>query len=218
MRKLLKLLYWVFLFLVVTIVLINVWMATAYRAHTYETLKEVDQGYDVALTLGTSRWTRSGSQNKFFSGRIEAASRLYHAEVVKHLLLSGDNSLREYNEPIELQRALMDQDVHHEDMTLDYAGFRTLDSIVRARAIFGADSIIVVSQRYHLPRALFIARSRGIEAIGFVARGPDSVPLKLYLREILARPMAFVEVFVLNKQPKFLGEKEPIQIRRRSTQ
>ncbi|MEM9324454.1 MAG: ElyC/SanA/YdcF family protein [Bacteroidota bacterium] len=218
MRKLLKLFSWSFLLVVAAILLINGWMYMTYRSSIYQEMTELDEGYPVALTLGTSRWTRAGSQNEFFSGRVDASAALYHDRVVSHLLLSGDNSQKEYNEPIELQRALSDVHVAYEDMTLDYAGFRTLDSVVRAKAIFGQDSIIIVSQSFHLPRALFIAHYHGIEAVGFAAQTPGNVPLRLLARELLARPVALFEVVLLGTQPKFLGKKEPILFRERSVQ
>ncbi len=218
MRKLLKFFIWSSLSVIILIVVINAGMLLAYRSSIIEEMGELERGYPVALTLGTSRWTIEGDQNIFFSGRINAAAELYHSRIVNHLLLSGDNSQREYNEPIELQRALSEQRVEYEDMTLDYAGFRTLDSIVRARAIFGQDSIIIVTQYFHLPRALFIAQHSGLQAVGFAAQGPDTIPFRLMAREILARPMALFEVWFLGQQPKFLGEKEPIQVRERIPQ
>ena len=167
------------------------------------------QGYDVALVLGTSKWTRRGTQNLFFKGRVQASHALYRHGIVKHLLLSGDNSVKEYNEPLELKKALEEKGVAPSDMTMDFAGFRTLDSVIRSKKIFGQDSVIVVTQSFHLPRALFIARMNGIQAKGYEASGP--IVGKVLFREVLARTAAVVDVLV-NRQPKFLGEQEHIRV------
>lgn len=165
--------------------------------------------HDVALVLGTSKWTVRGTQNLFFKGRVQASHLLYSQGIVDHLLLSGDNSIKSYNEPLELKKALEARGVSASDMTMDFAGFRTLDSVVRSKKIFGQDSVIIVTQDFHLPRALFIARMNGISAIGYMAKGPTVQ--KVLFREVLARTAAVVDVLI-QRQPKFLGEEEPIDV------
>lgn len=165
--------------------------------------------FKVALVLGTSKWTMRGTQNLYFKGRVEATKELYEAGYVHHLLLSGDNSLEAYNEPLLLKKELETQGVSPEAMTMDFAGFRTLDSVIRSKEVFGQDSLIIVTQPFHLPRALFIARNQGIKAIGFSAPGPQ--PAKMWMREIVARTVAVVDI-VFGTQPKFLGDKEPLPV------
>lgn len=175
-----------------------------------KTLSEMQKGdYKVALVLGTSKWTMRGTQNLYFKGRVEASKELYEAGYVLHLLLSGDNSLEAYNEPLLLKKELETQGVSPDAMTMDFAGFRTLDSVIRSKEVFGQDSLIIVTQPFHLPRALFIARHQNIQAIGFAAPGPQ--PAKMWMREIVARTVAVVDI-VFGTQPKFLGDKEPLPV------
>lgn len=214
MLRLLKVVGVLTLATMIYIILANVLVYFSYQSMIYDSNDEIDRKYDVGLILGTSKWTKHGDQNEFFYGRVEASALLYKSQVVDHLILSGDNSQMEYNEPIELRKALLERDVDDRDMTLDYAGFRTLDSVVRSKEVFEQDSVLVITQSFHLPRALFIAHKNGIYAEGYVAEGP-SLPLSVWFRELLARPMAVADVYLFRRRPKFLGEKEEIIIRRR---
>jgi SanA protein len=143
---------------------------------------------------------------------MRAAAALYHAGKVKHLLLSGDNGRRSYDEPTEMRRALMELGVPEAATTLDYAGFRTLDSIVRARAVFGQRAVTIISDDFHLQRAIFIGRSYGLDPIAFCA---EPVPLaysrRARWREYGARIKAVLDVYVLRTGPKYLGP--PVEIR-----
>jgi SanA protein len=168
----------------------------------------------VALLLGTAKYLRHGRINRYFKYRIDAAVQLYKAGKIKHILASGANHTRHYNEPKEMKKALMAQGVPKEAITLDYAGFRTLDSVIRCKEIFSQTDIIVVSQPFHNKRALFISDFYGIKAIGFNARDvPLRHDLKTPLREILARSKAVLDLYVLGTQPKYLGEKVKVLIR-----
>jgi SanA protein len=127
---------------------------------------------------------------------------------VDFLLVSGDNRTRRYNETRDMRRALIKLGVPPNRVVCDYAGFRTLDSIVRAEKVFGQASLTIVSQKFHNERAIFIAQHKGIDAIGFNAPGlvtPDS--LVILFREQLARVKTILDVYVLDTPPKFLGEK-----------
>ena len=174
-------------------------------------LSEVNAAdYKVALVLGTSKWTVRGTQNLYFKGRVEASRELYQKGMVRHLLLSGDNSLQEYNEPLLMKKTLEEQGVPSVAMTMDFAGFRTLDSVVRSKEVFGQDSCVIVTQAFHLPRALFVARFHNLKAIGYEAPGP--IPGKrIWIREILARTVAVWDI-VVGTEPKFLGKKELLPV------
>ncbi len=162
----------------------------------------------VALLLGTSKNLRRGRINRYFQYRINAAVQLYKAGKIKYIIASGDNRTRYYNEPIEMKKSLMAQGIPGNVITLDYAGFRTLDSIVRCQKIFSQDDIVVVSQPFHNKRALFISDFYGIKAIGFNARAvPLSNDIKTPIREFFARLKAVLDLYILRTQPKFLGEK-----------
>jgi len=165
----------------------------------------------AGLLLGTSERRRDGGDNPYFKYRIAAAARLYHMGKVKHLLLSGDNHLNGYNEPEDMKRALVAQHVPPGVITLDYAGLRTLDSIVRAEKVFGLRRFTVISQRDHDERALLIARHYGIDAIAYAA---DDVAfryaVRAHIHEWLAQVKVVLDLFVLHTAPRHLGAREII--------
>lgn len=159
------------------------------------------------LLLGTSRFRTDGTANPFFTNRIDAAAGLYRAGKIDYIIATGDNSDRRYNEPRAMLAELVEAGVPSKRIYLDYAGFRTLDSIVRAREIFGQEAITVISQKFHNERAVYIAKHYGIDATGFNAADcDDSGWIKVRLREVLARFRAFIDLHVTGEQPRFLGE------------
>lgn len=162
----------------------------------------------VGLVLGTNPHTRiAGRENLYFKYRIEKAAELYAAGKVSYLLLSGDNSRETYNEPEAMRDSLIAKGVPAEVIYLDYAGFKTLDSVVRAKEIFGQDSITIVSQYFHNERAIYIADKRGIDAIAINAKDGKiwKYPPRRILREWISRMKMFVEEWY-GKAPHFLGE------------
>lgn len=165
---------------------------------------------ETALVLGTSPSVAGHRANPHFENRIAAAADLFRRGCVKHLLLSGDNGSRGYDEPSNMRRALLALGVPDSAMTLDYAGFRTLDSVARARKIFGLDKLVIVTDRFHTSRALFLARHFGIDAVAFPSK---DVPLRYsarsIVRECFARVKACLDVYVLHTGPHFLGPKDP---------
>lgn len=168
---------------------------------------------EVALLLGTSRYTIRGNTNLYFKYRIQAVVALFKSNKIKHIIVSGDNSITSYNEPREMRKALIAQGVPEESITLDYAGFRTLDSVVRCKEVFGQNDFIIISQQFHVERALFIADKFNINAIGFAAKNPpEKYSFKTNIREYFARTKAIIDIYILNTQPKFLGEKEIIKL------
>jgi SanA protein len=185
----------------------------AARDHIYISIDAIPV-HDVALVLGTSKTTRAGNTNLHFSQRIAAAARLYRAGKVKHLLVSGDNRIRTYDEPSDMREALVAAGVPTNAITCDYAGFRTLDSVLRARSVFGLKRFVIVTEEFHCPRALWIARQHDLEAVAFAA--PDvamaSWSVRVKARESLARVLCAMDLYVLNRKPKFPGPPEPIQL------
>ncbi len=167
----------------------------------------------VALLLGTARRTVAGRPNEFYQARIEAAAALFHSGKVQGILVSGDNATRWYNEPIAMRKDLIAAGVPPEFITLDYAGFRTLDSVIRAKEVFGQRQVVIVSQRFHAERAIFLARHFGLEASGLAAADPTSQGLlKVRAREVLARVAAVLDI-VVGRAPKFLGSAETVRLR-----
>ncbi len=162
----------------------------------------------VGLLLGTTKYTKiAGFYNPYYTNRIEATNKLLKAGKIKYVIISGDNGRKDYNEP-ELMRAdLIKSGVDSTKIYLDYAGFRTLDSIIRLKEIFGQDSVTVISQRFHNERAVYIASKEGIFATGFNAKDVTVAQgLKTQLREKLARVKVFLDYFFGTKS-KFLGKK-----------
>ncbi len=171
------------------------------------------EGRSVALVLGTSNKLSNGSANPFFENRIKAAAELYHEGKVVHFILSGDNRTKYYNEPIEMKKALVLLGVPDSAITLDYAGLRTLDSIVRSKEIFGQDKITIITQPFHSYRALFISNFYNIDAVALVTQEPGmQAPFKVYVREYFARTKAVLDLYILNTAPHHLGDKEPLSI------
>ncbi len=166
----------------------------------------------VGLVLGTSPKI-GGLRNVFFEHRMNAAAELYRAGKVKKLLVSGDNGSTYYDEPTAMRDALISRGIPSSDIVLDYAGFRTLDSVVRAKTVFGLKHLTIVTDDFHLPRALYIAQERGLDAVGY-----QSKPVKradspwTYTREVGARSLVWLDLHILNRQPKFNGPPEPIHV------
>lgn len=162
----------------------------------------------VAVLLGTSSNLVNGGKNQYFENRMNAATKLYNAGVVEYILVSGDNRQRSYNEPVAMQAALIKRGVPRDKIILDYAGFRTLDSMVRAKEVFGQTRFIVVSQKFHNERAIYIARHRNIEATGYNAKDVKiSSGFKTKMREVLARFKMMLDLYILRTEPHFLGDK-----------
>jgi SanA protein len=140
--------------------------AAPYLADDPKPLPEVD----VALVLGAAPIGPEGGPNRYFEYRLDAAAALWRAGKVKFLLVSGDNSHRDYDEPSAMRAGLIARGVPATAIYRDFAGVRTRDSVLRARLVFGQQRLIVVSQGFHAARAVFLARREGIDAWGLAAR------------------------------------------------
>ena len=164
----------------------------------------------VGLLLGTSKILKSGWKNLYFFNRIDAAEQLYKSGKIKYILISGDNSTKDYSEPEDMQAELLKRGIPADKIVLDFAGFRTLDSVVRAKEIFGQNSFIIISQKFHNERAVFLVQHYGIKAYGFNAKDVNKYfGFKTKVREYFARAKVFVD-FLLGVEPKFGGEKVEI--------
>ena len=189
-------------------------VAARAAGRVYDNIDEIPKR-DVALVLGTSKYA-NGRLNSFYTSRIRAAAALYNAGKVDGILVSGDNGREDYNEPAQMKEDLVALGVPAEYITADYAGFRTLDSIYRAEEVFGLQTYTVVSQPFHLERALYLAGQRGQDVIGYAAYGPAGYwGRRVRAREVLARALAVLDVEVLRREPRFLGE--PVYVNRRAS-
>ncbi|MCU0353152.1 MAG: YdcF family protein [Cytophagales bacterium] len=164
----------------------------------------------AGLLLGTAKYVAGGRVNLYYTYRIQAAVRLVQAGKIKYVIVSGDNSTKDYNEPEQMRTDLVEAGIDSSAIFLDYAGFRTFDSVVRLREIFSQQSVTVISQKFHNERAVFIASKEGIDAVGYNARDVSlNAGFWVQLREKLARVKVFAD-YLFGKQPKFLGEKVPL--------
>lgn len=161
----------------------------------------------VGLLLGTGKILSNGRTNLYYINRIDAAVKLYKAGKISFILVSGDNGNKNYDEPSTIKEDLILKGVPENKIYLDYAGFRTLDSVVRSKKIFGQTSITIISQRFHNERAIYIAEKNDIKAVAFNAEDVNKrYGLKTILRERFARVKMIIDL-TLGKNPKFLGEK-----------
>lgn len=176
------------------------------RGKIYSEVQAIPEN-NVGLLLGTGKLLSNGYENLYYRYRINAAAELLKAGKIKYLVISGDNSRKGYDEPNDMRSDLIAAGVDSAVIFLDYAGFRTFDSIVRLREIFGQTKVTIISQQFHNQRAIYIASREGIDAIGFNARDVgNKFGWRTRLREKLARVKVFVDM-VTGKTPKFLGEK-----------
>jgi SanA protein len=194
----------------------NWWIIAQTKAQLFTTVAAVPAN-DVALVLGTSPKIGGRWANPFFEGRMDAAAALYRAGKVRHLLLSGDNRKATYDEPTSMREALAARGVPESAMTLDYAGFRTLDSLARARAVFGVEQLTIVTDDFHQNRALFLAEAHGVQAVGLASEPVRfEWSKKTRLREIGSRVKACLDVYVLGTEPRFYGPREPLRLAART--
>jgi len=159
----------------------------------------------VALVLGAAPIGPEGGPNRYFVYRLDAAAALYKAGKVNYLLVSGDNSRPDYDEPTAMRAGLIERGVPAEAIYRDFAGFRTWDSVVRVEEVFGQSRVIIVSQRFHLSRAIFLARQQGIEAWGFEARDVTrAYSIVTILRRYPSALRAYFDVW-FDTPPKYTG-------------
>jgi len=168
---------------------------------------------EIGLLLGTVKQLRGGGPNPFFRNRVDAAVDLYKRGKIRHILVSGDNHRRGYNEPEDLYKALLAAGVPDHAITRDYAGLRTLDSVVRAKEVFGVTKLTLISQRDHDQRALLIADYYGVDAIAYCAQ---EVPLmnsvRAHIHEWFARAKVVLDLYLLHTRPKHIGSRVMIPL------
>jgi SanA protein len=193
---------------VIFILIINLIVFWKSDKYIYTNVKEVPECY-TAIVLGAFV-SKSGYLSDILQDRVDMAIELYKNKKIKRFLLSGDHGRVEYDEVNSMKKYLTDNGIDTQDIFLDHAGFDTYNSMVRANRIFQVKDAIVVSQGFHLPRAIYIARSKGIKAYGIEADKRQYVSInKSRFREVIANIKAFYEVSI-NKSPRFMGNEIPI--------
>lgn len=196
------------LFVILLICGLDRWISYKTSPYIYTHIEMLPKR-SIGVVLGTSKYVRGGGYNEFYRQRILGAAALYFTHKIDYLLLSGDNALLSYNEPITMRRDLLKQGIPESVIYLDYAGFRTLDSIIRANKVFDAQNFTIITQKFHCERAIFIAHYQGIKAQCYAVPSPIKMNV-IRFREIFARLGAFIDLYILKKEPKYLGPMIPI--------
>lgn len=202
-----KILKWSILFSILAIFFSHLIVEKSTSKLLYSSADSIPKNH-VGLLLGTNKYLSNGNINLYYKYRISAASELYKKGKVDYIIVSGDNSVKNYNEPAQMRDDLIINGVPADKIILDYAGFRTLDSVVRSRDVFGQTNITIISQPFHNRRAIFIASNKNINAIGYNAREVKlKYGIKVQIRELFARVKLMIDLYIISKDPKFLGEK-----------
>jgi SanA protein len=192
------------------VALINNWVVNNTYSYIYDDWSLLPDN-DVGLVLGTSNFTRGGEPNPQFYGRIHAAAQLYQIGKIKRIIVSGANPDSTYNEPRAMRRELVKSGVPPSAIYMDFAGFRTFDSIARAQVIFGLDRVTIITQRYHAYRAVFVAKKLHMKVAAYAAPSDEIGYFnRTMLREVLARVRVVLDIYVLHTEPKFLGTPQPV--------
>lgn len=180
------------------------------RESVYTSVADIPY-HKVGLLLGTSKYLSDGNINLYYKYRIDAAEELFKSGKISYILVSGDNGTEDYNEPEEMKNDLISRGIPEEKIYLDYAGFRTLDSVVRCKDIFGQEEITVISQKFHNERAIYLANKNHITAVGYNAQDVTKrYGIKTMAREKLARCKMMLDLF-FGKEPKFGGDRIEIE-------
>jgi SanA protein len=209
-RKLGRAGVWIAAVFLVLLLASNLWVVWSTRDRVFADIESLPKN-DVAVVLGTSNKLINGLPNPFFENRIKTAVELYTTGKVRHLIVSGDNRTRYYNEPLDMKKALVKAGVPDSVITLDVAGLRTLDTIVRCKEVFGQDNVTIVTQPFHCYRALFISHYYGMNAVAVMAQEPI-LESNVYFREYFARAKAILDLYILKTEPRHLGEKEMLNL------
>jgi SanA protein len=193
-----------------TVALLNNWVVNNTYSYIFDDWSLLPDN-DVGLVLGTSPYTRGGAPNPQFYGRIHAAAQLYQLGKIKRIIVSGANPDSTYNEPRAMRRELVKSGVPPQAIYMDFAGFRTFDSVARAQVIFGLDRVTIITQRYHAYRAVFVAKKLHMKVVAYAAPSDEiGTFTRTMLREVLARVRVILDIYVLHTEPKFLGVPQPV--------
>lgn len=196
----------IFLIIIVSIFVINLTIFVESKSYIYNKISEAPDA-ETAIIPGAAVLS-NGSLSPILKDRVDTAIQLYKLKKVSKIIVSGDNSTVSYNEVNPVRIYLLDRGVLDQDIFLDHAGFNTYSTMYRARDIFKVSSALIVSQSFHLPRAVFIARELGIDAYGINADA-GHILFRNYIREVFADEKAVLDL-VFSTKPKYLGTEIPI--------
>ncbi|MFS4466961.1 vancomycin high temperature exclusion protein [Maribacter sp. 2210JD10-5] len=209
-KKVLKISLILFLIMALILLICNTLINSFAEGKTFTDLSDIPSN-KVGLLLGTSKKIKNGNPNPYYTYRIAAAVTLYKENKINFILVSGDNGSIYYNEPNTMKKDLITAGIPSEKIFLDYAGFRTLDSVVRAKEVFGLKNVTIISQKFHNERAIYIAEKKGLHAIGYNAKDISiKSGLRVQLREYFARVKVFLDL-AFKTEPRFYGDKISIE-------
>jgi SanA protein len=209
-RKFLRMLLFICILIVAVIFATDKWVTLSTKSQVYTDLQQIPHN-KVGLLLGTAKTLRHGWENLYYKYRIEAAVALYKAGKIDYILVSGDNGSKEYDETSAMQADLIAMGVPKERIFMDYAGFRTLDSVLRLKKVFGENAVTIISQPFHNQRAVFIANHKDITAVAYNAKDVSiNSGFKTQLREKFARVKMLLDL-AFGKNAKFYGERIEIK-------
>jgi SanA protein len=209
MKKIIKLILIILILGTISLFSIDAYVKNTGKKYLYQNITKYLPNKQTALILGAKVY-ENGQMSDMLLDRVQTAIELHQQGKVEKILVSGDHGRENYDEVNAVKKYLLEQNIFAEDIFLDHAGFDTYDSIYRAKEVFQVDSLIIVTQKFHLPRALYIAQGLNIDAVGVAADKHIYISAKKSeLREIPARFKAYLNI-ILKAQPKFLGETIPI--------
>ncbi len=205
-KKIKKIFFFTVSISVLIIVLNLTWIYISTKKSIYSNSSELIYNR-VGLVPGCNKYVADGVINSYYTQRINAASRLYRAGKIDYILVSGDNAHASYDEPREMKKSLIEAGVPKEKIYSDYAGFRTLDTIVRAKEVFKLEKFTFISQNFQNQRGVFIGEYKNIDIVAYDA---DNIGIKRDLktetREVFAKMKMLIDLYILAKEPKFLGD------------
>lgn len=208
LRRFGKLIIGFIILLTVLLIFSNNLVNKSAKGLTFDSIRDIP-AMPTAVVFGTGKWARGGGQNLYFKYRMDAVVKLFNAGKIKYIIVSGDNSKAEHNETRDMKKSLIEMGIPEENIIEDFAGFRTLDSVIRAKEVFGRDSIMFISQKFQNQRAIFIGKNHDIYGLGFNAQEvPKGYSALTDTREYFARVKAVLDVYLLDMMPKFYKDKE----------
>ena len=205
-KKTKKILFFTVSILTLIVILNLTWIYISTKSSIYSNSSDLVYN-KVGLVPGCNKYVSNGVINSYYTQRIDAASRLYRERKIDYILVSGDNAHASYDEPRQMKKSLIEAGVPKEKIYSDYAGFRTLDTIVRAKEVFKLNKVTFISQNFQNQRGVFIGLYKDIEIIAYDADNTGiRRDLKTEFREIFAKMKMLIDLYILAKEPKFLGD------------
>ncbi|MGL1893813.1 MAG: YdcF family protein [Spirochaetaceae bacterium] len=206
LKKRFKILILIIVILILSILSSLSWIYISTKKNIYSNISELPYNR-VGLIPGCNKYISTGVLNRYYIQRINAGVKLFNQGKIDYILVSGDNAHASYDEPREMRNSLVEAGIPNDKIYSDYAGFRTLDTIVRAREVFQLKDVTFISQNFHNQRGVFIGNHRNIKVDAFNVGSIDlKFGYKTEIREIFAKVKMLIDLYILDKEPKFLGD------------